>query len=171
MTRVDADDEKDATFSLDGNHRYTLRRTWDETKGTVLFVMLNPSTADEHTLDPTCTRCRVYAEEWGYGELLVGNIFSYRATDPDDLKEARRPNGTLNDVYLRQMAQDAHLIVCAWGVEGDHRGRGREVAELLDAEGHTLHHLGLTQDGHPRHPLYLPGGRKPETFDPESIDG
>lgn len=171
MVRIDYDDDKGALFSPGRRFRYRLWRVWDRDKDTVLFVMLNPSTADEDTLDPTCTRCRAYAERWGYGKLYVGNIFAYRATDPDDLPDATlRGSSVYNDIHLLQMAERADLIVCAWGANGELEDRGREVAQLLDDEGHTLWHLGLTLDGQPKHPLYLPGERNPEPFHPEMID-
>ena len=66
--------------------------------------MLNPSTADEVRLDPSCTRARVYAERWGFGGLIVTNLFAWRATDPDEMKAAR----------------ESALLLCAWGNHGAH---------------------------------------------------
>ncbi len=71
---------KDAILSEDRKYRYILSRTWDETKPTVLFIGLNPSTADEKTDDPTIRKCINYAKCWGYGKILMANLFAFRNT-------------------------------------------------------------------------------------------
>jgi len=82
-----------ARFSPCRRWRYLLWRRWDPARPVANFLMLNPSTADEFKLDPSCTRARVYAERWGYGALIVTNIFGWRATDPDEMKAVRDPVG------------------------------------------------------------------------------
>ena len=69
--------------------------------------MLNPSTADEAKLDPSCTRARNYAERWGYGALVVTNLFGWRATDPEEMKAARDPVGRGNDAAILRAAREA----------------------------------------------------------------
>ena len=71
---------KDAILSEDRKYCYILSRTWDETKPTVLFIGLNPSTADEKTDDPTIRKCINYAKCWGYGKILMANLFAFRNT-------------------------------------------------------------------------------------------
>ena len=80
-----------AEFSPCKRWRYLLWRRWDERKPAANFLMLNPSTADEVQLDPSCTRARVYAERWGFGALIVTNLFGWRATDPEEMKSVRDP--------------------------------------------------------------------------------
>ena len=86
--------EAGATFSPCRRWRYLLWRRWDAAKPVANFLMLNPSTADEVKLDPTCARARDYAERWGYGALIVTNIFAFRNTDPDQMKAAKDPVGS-----------------------------------------------------------------------------
>lgn len=133
---------------------------WDASKPTVAFVMLNPSTADETDLDPTCRRCKGFAEDWGYGRLVVGNIFALRSTDPNQLYDHDDPVGPENDEHLRQICEEADLVVAAWGTHGDFHDRGRAVAEMLP----DLHALDTTKAGHPNHPLYQPADREPVEF-------
>ena len=146
-----------ATFSRCRRWRYLLWRRWDEAGPVANFLMLNPSTADELQLDPSCTRARVYAERWGYGALIVTNIFGWRATDPDDMKAAKDPVGSGNDAAITQAAREAALVVCAWGNHGEHAGRGAKVASALRSSQVKLHYLRINGGGHPAHPLYLPG--------------
>lgn len=150
-----------ASFSDDRTYRYRLWRTWDADGPTVAFVMLNPSTADERTLDPTCRRCKGFAETWGYGRMIIGNLFALRATDPDRLAAHDDPVGPDNDAHIRQIAATAETVVAAWGHRGDLHDRGRAVAEMLDCE---LFALDTTQAGHPVHPLYQPAEMEPAPF-------
>ena len=53
-----------------------------------MFVMLNPSTADEHRDDPTIRRCIGFAKGWGYRTLYVTNLSPLRATYPKELLAA-----------------------------------------------------------------------------------
>jgi len=150
-----------AVFSHCRRWRYLLWRRWDASKPVANFLMLNPSTADEFQLDPSCTRARNYAERWGYGGLLITNIFAWRATDPDDMKAARDPVGRGNDAAILRAAGEAALVVCAWGNHGEHEGRGERVVKALRASNVKLNYLKMNGAGHPTHPLYLPGTLEP----------
>lgn len=139
-------------FSPCRTYRYTLWREWVGGKGYVMFVGLNPSTADETKDDATIRRCIGFAKAWGYSALCMTNLFAFRATKPKDMKAAADPVGPDNDKHLGRLAQRAGVVVAAWGADGTYRGRNTEVLAMLDQ---TLHCLSLTKDGHPGHPLYL----------------
>lgn len=153
-----------AEFSPCRRWRYLLWRCWDESKPVANFLMLNPSTADEFKLDPSCTRARNYAERWGYGALIVTNIFGWRSTDPSALKAVKDPVGRGNDAAIVQAAKEAKLVVCAWGEHGAHMERGPEVLAMLAKQRAKLHSLRLNASGHPAHPLYLPSSLMPTEF-------
>jgi hypothetical protein len=145
-----------AKFSRCRKWRYLLWRKWGD--GAIAnFLMLNPSTADEVKLDPSCTRARAYAERWGFGGLIVTNLFGWRATDPEDMKAARAPVGRGNNASIVLAARSAAVVVCAWGNHGLHRARSSQVVELLRNAGVELHVLRMNSCGQPAHPLYLPG--------------
>src|SRR5919201_6084303 len=128
-----------AAFSACRRWRYLLWRRWDAARPVANFLMLNPSTADEFKLDPSCTRARLYAERWGYGALIVTNLFGWRATDPQDMKAAREPVGRANDAAILRAASEAAIVVCAWGNHGAHRNRSRGITRLLREAGIPLH--------------------------------
>ena len=152
-----------ASFSRCRKWRYLLWRRWAD--GPVAnFLMLNPSTADEVKLDPSCTRARLYAERWGFGALVVTNLFGWRATDPDDMKAARDPVGSRNNEAILRAARPAALVVCAWGNHGAHLERSTSVISLLREEKIPLHALRLNGNGEPAHPLYLPASLYPRRF-------
>lgn len=262
-----------AAYSEDRLHRYTLARTFlrqptliDASIRRVVFVMLNPSTATDMEQDPTIARCCGFAARWGYQELAVVNLYSWRETNPAAMfsgrgvlragdvvriagfmprdrkgldpapwapthwfitsalalragenphelatptlgnpgaqwtwtthrsrwtltaagaerlsnesaghlpiaitdREPRGPDditgGEANTMAIVETCSRADLVVAAWGADKRAVERGREVAALLRGMGHTLHCLGVSQAGHPRHPLYLEGDAKPELW-------
>lgn len=154
---------KSAEISECGQYRYSLSRVWDASKPTVLFVMLNPSTADAENDDPTIRRCIDFAKRWGYGGLAVGNLFALRATKPADMKKSKAPVGAKNNETLLRLAGESALIVAAWGKDGKHLGRDLTVRLLLP----NLHYLKLTNEGQPYHPLYLPATLEPIAWNHE----
>lgn len=151
-----------ALLSEDRAYRYALYRTWDTSLPVVMFIGLNPSTADETEDDPTIRRCIRFAKDWGYGGLYMTNLFAIRATDPKDMLAHKNPTGTENDYHLITHATKAGMIVCAWGAHGGHQGRNTEVLSLLN--DHQLNCLGTTKTGHPRHPLYLRADTQPVPY-------
>lgn len=150
-----------AVFSPDRHHRYTLWRRLGTDERRLLFVCLNPSTADESTNDPTVRRCMGFARRWGFGTLVVCNAFAMRATNPRRLRADPDPIGPDNDDNLRIEAGMADMVVAAWGTHAAHMDRHDAVRLILSEAAPVVHHLGLTKDGYPRHPLYLPGNYEP----------
>lgn len=151
-----------ATFSHDRLYRYSLHRIWSREQPPAMFVGLNPSTADEQTNDPTVRRCIRFARDWGYGGLVMTNLYAWRATDPNGLRVPADPVGPGNDAALRELAAAAGIVVCAWGSwDGPDPMRAAIVVDLLPEE---IHILGLTRNRQPRHPLYMPAATKPELW-------
>ncbi|MEM0953299.1 MAG: DUF1643 domain-containing protein [Pseudomonadota bacterium] len=148
-----------AAISDCGQYRYWLERGWDTRRGigTVVFVGLNPSTADASQDDPTIRRCKGFAKSWGYAGLVMLNLFAYRATDPAEMKAAADPVGPECDAYIEHIMKHVHIwdVVCCWGAHGGYQDRDVEVVALLRDLKANLYHLGLTQGGNPKHPLYL----------------
>ena len=141
---------KNATFSDCRKYRYGLSRTWNGKKKTILFIGLNPSTADEKIDDPTIRRCINYAQNWGYGSLLMVNLFAYRATMPTELKNVKNPIGNDNDLHIIELSKKADIAVAAWGNEGTLLNRDKEVKKILP----NLMCLKINKSGQPSHPLY-----------------
>ena len=154
---------RNAILSPCRNYRYSLTREWGSGLA-VLFVGLNPSTADETTDDPTIRRCVAFARGWGYARLYMANLFAYRATNPKDLIDADDPIGADNDQHLIALANGSALTIAAWGVHGTYRERDRKVRKMLP----RLHYLRLTKEGHPGHPLYLPKNLSPVLWNIEA---
>lgn len=152
--------DRGADISSCGRYRYRLWRRWDD-RPSVNFVMLNPSTADATLDDPTIRRCVGFARTWGYGGIVVTNLYAFRATCPRDLWGAADPVGPGNDEAIRTAAVAAGLLVCAWGNHGSVDGRAAAVLDWLRRIGVTPHALKVTGAGQPAHPLYLPAAAKP----------
>ena len=152
-----------AVFSEDRRYRYLLRRRVGDSEKRVLFVMLNPSQADEERNDPTIRRCIGFARGWGFGVLEVVNLFAFMSTNPKVLLEAEDPVGSGNDGAIRTAMQSADFIVLAWGNNGLlHEKRATEVTAMVRKAAQP-YCLGLTVKGAPKHPLRLP---KTTTLEP-----
>jgi hypothetical protein len=134
---------RSADFSLCRTYRYTLWRVWNSKVPPVCFIGLNPSTADELEDDPTIRRCMRFAKAWGYGGLVMANLFAFRATDLRVMKAAIDPVGPDNDAWLRRMADRAGIVIAAWGNHGSFMGRDRRVAGIIE----NLHCLGQQKTG------------------------
>lgn len=144
-----------ATFDPAKTFRYTLWRNFVmDPKDACLWIMLNPSTADESTDDPTVRRCQQFSRAWGFDSCQVVNIFAYRSRDPNVLPDVSDPIGPENDDVLRREAAAASKIICAWGVNGSVNGRSTQLRVLLSA--FECWCFGLTKNREPLHPLYQP---------------
>ena len=152
--------DRGATISQCGLYRYSLWRRWAPGPMCV-FIGLNPSTADATLDDPTIRRCVGFAKSWGFGGLMMLNLFAYRATDPAGMKAALDPIGPENDEALHFAHSNTTTVIAAWGAHGTFKGRAQQVRAMLP----RLHYLRLTKDGYPGHPLYLPAHLKPLVWD------
>jgi len=163
---VKGDAPSTAVYSDCAAYRYSLTRIWDVTGKRALFVMLNPSTATEVQNDPTVERCERRARTLGFGAFMVCNIFAYRATDPRVMRAQADPIGPANDAAIRDGCDWADAVICAWGTHGAHLARGPAVAAMIRAAGAAPLHLGLSKDGHPKHPLYIAYSQQPIPWAP-----
>lgn len=151
-----------ASFSRCGTYRYALWRVWDEAAPLLNVIGLNPSTADATRDDPTIRRCVAFARRWGYGGVVVTNLFAFRAIRPVTLARAPDPVGPRNDRVLSRHATRADGVLAAWGAKGSLRGR--DAAVLAALRGRPLWSLGRTSTGAPRHPLYVRADALPLRF-------
>jgi hypothetical protein len=158
----------DADLSDDGLYRYRLTRRWGgQNDPCICWIMLNPSTADAVVDDPTIRRCISFSEAWGFGSLIVVNLFAFRSTDPDLLPSVEDPIGPRNDHAIRLAALEANRCIAAWGTKGGHRHRNADVIRLVtDDCMEDMHALTITKDGHPKHPLYVKGDTVPTLYRP-----
>jgi hypothetical protein len=147
--------ERDAVISDCGKYRYLLRRTWDHAKPRVLFVMLNPSTADAEIDDATIRSCIRLSKANGYGSFEVVNLYGLRATDPDELAKAGDPVGPNNDCHIEAAILRCDLAICAWGAYPGAANRSGSVRGLLRSRRPAIFCFGTTKSGAPKHPLYI----------------
>ncbi len=147
-----------ACISPCGTYRYRLNRTWDETRGRVVWVMLNPSSADAEQDDPAIRRCVGFARAWGYGAIEVVNLFAARCTYPKELRKFPDAVGPDNDQHIQDAVRnsEARLVIAAWGRDPYALTRAMQVKRLIRSCGVVLQCLGMTKNGRPKHPLYLP---------------
>jgi len=141
-----------AILSDDRKYRYALFRIWDPSERMIVFIGLNPSTADETVDDPTIRRCINYAKAWGYGGLVMLNVFAYRATKPNELLHVEDPVGPENEVWIQVYSSWTKKIILCWGTHGALHWQGRKIYKQLDRTKCWC--FGYTKGGEPKHPLY-----------------
>lgn len=169
LTTQTLDGEAGCILSDCGQYRYRLWREWDASRPALGFIMLNPSTADYHVSDPTINRCLQRALAGGYGRLDVVNLFPLRSTDPDGLLSHPAPLGDRpdrNNGAIMDAINNCTLVICAWGAHKAAPARAAEVLRIVRmcGRGNLLYHLGLNQDGSPKHPLYIAAKVRPQPY-------
>lgn len=141
--------------SLTETHRYLLWRHWSPYGRVLPWIMLNPSTADAQQDDPTIRRCIDFSKRWGYGGMIVANLFAVRSPSPDAMVRTDDPIGPGNDRVLAAISRPLTMVVCAWGRLGRCGGRGAAVLQQIRHNLAVPMCLGLNGDRSPKHPLYV----------------
>ena len=151
-----------AVLSEDLRYRYTLVREWDPAKLKVTFLMVNPSTADHQIDDATIRKCVGFADAWGYGGIIVVNLFALRSREPKALLTADDPIGPDNDAHLLERVSAPGPFVVAWGCDDTLKRRkllmdrrDSVLARLQEVRPGEILCLGTTMGGAPKHPLML----------------
>ena len=165
--------ERSAAISGCLQYRWFLWRWWNKELPSVLFVMLNPSTADNRFDHATVRRCIAFAKSWKFGSLTIVNLFAYRATDPKELRRKQKEGvdiiGFANDEAIKAAASEHEKIIVAWGaLDEAYRERAVQVLEML--KGKDVCCLSVTNEGFPGHPLYLPSASLPFSYPPKEED-
>lgn len=150
-----------AKFSECGKHRYGLWRHWEDAKPCIMFIGLNPSTANATMDDPTIRRVKAFSQSWGFGGVYMANLFSLVSPNPNDLLTCEDPIKE-NDKFLDAFASNCSEILFAWGAFKMAKARAQQVIEMFP--GAIC--LGKNNDGSPKHPLYIPAKTRPLKFNP-----
>ena len=144
-----------AAFDQHRAYRFILWRFWNDSPR-VLFIGLNPSTANEINNDPTIRRCIGFAQKWGYGGMYFCNLYSFVSTEPKLLSSVEAIHSA-NIPAITMADSLSVLTVVAWGDGVELVENGKSVAEHIKKLIEPSRCFGLTQKGNPKHPLYLPG--------------
>lgn len=150
-----------ATFSSCRKYRYALWRIWDPSQPLVMFIGLNPSTANENQADPTIQRVGAIVQHWGYGGFYMMNLFAVVSPYPEVLKTHPDPLGD-NDGWIEKIAAKCSLVVFAWGSFREAEQRSRQIIERFP----DAHALYINKNGSPKHPLYCRKDTLPVKFKP-----
>lgn len=167
-------------FSQNRQYRYSLTHRWDEVQPLplgaehskteytgprlVAWIGLNPSTADENTLDATLRRVKAFSSAWGYDGFVMLNLFAWRDKSPKEMMKVRDPVGHENDTHILKHVALVDRVVCAWGNFGGYLSRVEKVVRLLETTKAEIVCLDRNANGSPKHPLYIQGSAVPQPF-------
>jgi len=158
-----------AEFSKNRTYRYWLSREWAPSQGRVLWILLNPSTADAERDDPTMRRCHRFSADWGYGAMIVLNLWAYRSPYPKRLVGVKDPVGPQNDYWFGWWAERMDLCLVGWGASFEPLARARwnKVLGILELHNQAVDPLclGRTRSGAPQHPLFVNGRTRPAPWE------
>ena len=141
-----------ANISNDREERFSLSRTWDLKKPKVLYIMLNPSYADDKFDDPTIRRLIFFSKKFKYGGFYVANLFT-QITPYPKLLNMENDIKMKNLKVIKDLVLKSKAIVYAWG------NLINEPEDFLDIIDNPLC-FKKNLNGTPRHPLYLPSNSK-----------
>ncbi|MEM1218258.1 MAG: DUF1643 domain-containing protein [Bacteroidota bacterium] len=141
-------------ISYCGKYRYMLGRTWDDQKDRLMYVGLNPSTADALQEDPTIRKCLHFAHQEGFGGFDILNIYAYRTPHPKELFKMQDPIGPKNSSFLKKYMERSSKVVLMWGTEAHQH---EAVQAFLTNHSGPWYCFGENKDGSPRHVLYIAG--------------
>lgn len=147
--------DKGALFSYDKKSRHVLWRNWNLDLPKVMFIGLNPSTANETNDDQTIKRCIAFAKSWGFGGMIMMNLYSHVSTNPDDLITSGENLEQTNE-WLLERASKCEKVVFACGAFKKHKQRLEQVLELFPER----YCIDISKDGFPKHPCRLNGSLK-----------
>lgn len=159
-----------ADISSCGQYRYSLIRQWYEhdTARFVVFILLNPSTADANRDDPTVRKCTGFARRWGYDGIKIVNLFAFRATDPVALAHAGYPVGPATDDYLQRETRSlADSIIVGWGANGTKCAK--RIHHVMNLINRPVRCLRVLKSGQPAHPLMQSYSCFPQPWSPSCI--
>lgn len=160
ITRHEGNDDMAAGISPCGLYRWWLWRRWSNLP-LIVWIMMNPSTADHRKNDPTIFKVMRYSTRWGFGAALILNIYAFRSSRPENLPQALSAAvGRSNDWWIRTLftfaARRGVPVICAWGVK--HGDRGSRVRQIAADAGLELQCLEVALNGEPKHPRFLSEG-------------
>ena len=147
---------RSADISNDKKDRFSLSRIWDSKKPKALYIMLNPSYADDELDDPTIRRLIFFSKKFKFGGFYVTNLFTQITPYPKELnmnKNLKKKNLKI----ISELIKKSDLIVYAWG---------NLVSEPLQLRKLIESPLcfGINKNGTPKHPLYLRSDTKLQDF-------
>ena len=159
--------KRSAIFDKNKRYRYQLKRIWDKDRPSICWILLNPGLMGDDEEDETVSKCIEYSQKWGYGSLILVNLFAYRSAYIKDLLESSEPVGEENDQYIIEASRQSDRTLLAWGGSGNFMNRNQHVLKQLDMN--KTYCLKVLIDGNPAHPLLLPQSQEPILFDQSGL--
>ena len=146
-----------ASAEISENYRYWLKREWDTSKETGVFIALNPSKATDLKCDQTMCNINNLSIQWGRGGFYILNLFAFMATKKQDMLSAENPVGDENDEHIARICKKYEKVILSWGEEKPKRvaDRANVVKNILKDLGKEAFCLSENKSSGYRHPCII----------------
>lgn len=127
----------------------------------LLAIGLNPSSANENTLDPTSKNIKTIAKNNGFDGWWIVNLYPIRTSNPKNLpKRVNKIMNLKNIEFINEILISPHYnfssILCCWGNFVNKRSylskNSLRLFINVDKLGYNCKSLGLTKEECPYHP-------------------
>ncbi|MGG3158446.1 DUF1643 domain-containing protein [Priestia megaterium] len=142
-------------FDKTKKHRFFLSCTWNSSLKSALFIMLNPSWADENRCDDTVSKCIHYAKKINCGSVKIVNLFSLITPNPNDLLISSFRNHQDNLKWQKESLKKSDYVVAAWGEQGVWFNASYKILRLIEKYEIDIYCISTNRYGLPRHPARL----------------
>lgn len=150
---------KDGYISSCKKYRYFIEREWDSSLDKAMFILLNPSETGLYEDNPTIRKCMGFSKGLGYGGIYLANLYSYRATNPKELKKVIEKKGEIyaqgekNIEIIKKLEKRSDILILGWGNNAKNFQMSQDILKILDRK--KMRCLDITKEGEPKHPLYI----------------
>src|SRR5699024_701183 len=148
--------ETEAIFSDDQQHRYLLKKIWDNEKQTITIITMYPNYTGLLRIDLTTQLIMNKVSEMeAFGSINFVNLYSNNTT-PINLKHLENAYDKHTDIQIMKAVKESDEVILAWGAYAKKpivEARVNEVLEMLKPHKKKVKQLMNPTTNEIMHPL------------------
>ncbi|MEX5833155.1 MULTISPECIES: DUF1643 domain-containing protein [Staphylococcus] len=156
MQNIQCTLETEAIFSDDNQHRYLLKKTWDNDKKIISVITCYPNFEGTKKLDLTTQLIMNKVVEMDeFGSINFVNLYS-NITTPINIKHLENSHDKHTDIQIMKAVKESDEVILAWGAYAKKpvvEARVNEVLEMLKPHKKKVKQLVNSATNEIMHPL------------------